>query len=1146
MKKKLTIGSSRFHAVKKALLIMKLSFLLILVGALQVSAKVNGQTEITLKLNQVEISRVLSTIEKQGTYRFLYNSRLKDIHDKIDIDVDRTGIQDVLKKVFTGTDLTYKLLDNNLIVVVSSALTLQDIQVTGKVTGGNGEALSNVSVSVKGTSRGTTTDNAGNFTLTAPETATLVVSYIGYEPQEIKVNSQSVINVKLVQSVKQMDQVVVIGYGSASKRDLTGSIVKVDGKEVQDKPNTNPISSLQSKVTGLSVVNDGTPGSQPDVRIRGTVSIGQVHPLYVVDGIFNDNIDYLNPNDIESIEVLKDPSSLAIFGVKGATGVIAITTKKAKLGQTVINFNTAFGFKKLVDKIKMVNGEQFKELFAEENANNGITTPFDYTGLTANTDWINAVTQTGKYNANNLSISGSTDKNRFNLGLGYTFDEGIVRHEKLDRMLVSFNDEFKVNKAVKIGVNLNVTRQNNPYSAIYRLDDARKAVPLVSDGTKRFHVQDPYGTDSLDLDIYSGLNTALQNSGVVNPVLEIENTWDKRVNIEYRTVGSVYAEFNFLKYFTFRSTWYGDVSNVNDRQYTPLYYAYNPVDNTPYLYSQSTSLTENDVDYKKWQQDQILTFKKSFGDHNITATAGFTTYYFGHFQRQVYVKQGTGANGTPIPDDKRFWYINSGFGVVDPSISQTGGTDGHTYSEQNEYTTASVLARLLYNYKSKYFINGSFRDDASSQIPDKNRHQQFWAVGAAWDISKEDFMNNQHIFDYLKLKGSIGVLGNQSASYLDGTPINYPFYPKLNTGVNAVFGTNIYSAARASYIPNPDLKWETVNAKEIGIELNAFNNRLHFEANYYNKTTENLMTYVSRASLGIDDELINGGSIRNWGEEFAATWNQNINKDFSISIGGNITFLKNKVLSLSADVPNGVLQVTRENNGEAISETKPGQPIAYFKGYVVEGVYQSYTDILKSPNASALGAYRPGDLKFKDVNGDGKITSDDRTFIGNPTPDFMYGGSISVTYKGLTLSCDVGGVYGNEIYRVWGSLESPFQRVNYPAFKLNRWHGPGTSNWDPLLSQADRFNYQGSSYNIEDGSFFRIRNLQLSYSFAKNMISGAKMRDARVFINVQNLKTWKHNSGYTAEFGGNATSFGYDAAGGAIPVVTTFGLNVTF
>jgi len=372
MKKNLTIGGSRFHAVKKALLIMKLSFLLILAGALQVSANVNGQIKVSLKLDKVEISKALNTIEKQGTYRFLYNSRLESIRQKIDIDVSNLEIRDVLSQMFKGTDLTYKMLDNNLIVVVSGTLTVQDIKITGKVTGEGGEGLSGASVSLKGTSRGTTTDNTGNFTLTVPENGTIVISSIGFETREIAINSQSVINVKLTTANKVMDQVVVIGYGTVNKRDLTGSIVKIDGKEIADKPNTNPVSSLQSKVAGLYVVNNGTPGKEPDIRIRGTVSIGQVHPLYVVDGIFNDNIDYLNPNDIESIEVLKDPSSLAIFGVRGATGAIVITTKKAKSGQVLVNFNSTYGFKNLVDKIKLTNASQFKTLFAEENANNNV------------------------------------------------------------------------------------------------------------------------------------------------------------------------------------------------------------------------------------------------------------------------------------------------------------------------------------------------------------------------------------------------------------------------------------------------------------------------------------------------------------------------------------------------------------------------------------------------------------------------------------------------------------------------------------------------------------------------------------------------------------------------------------------------------
>ncbi|MEO7962043.1 MAG: hypothetical protein ABIR19_10880, partial [Ginsengibacter sp.] len=430
--------------------------------------------------------------------------------------------------------------------------------------------------------------------------------------------------------------------------------------------------------------------------------------------------------------------------------------------------------------------------------------------------------------------------------------------------------------------------------------------------------------------------------------------------------------------------------------------------------------------------------------------------------------------------------------------------------------------------------------------PPQNRNQQFWALGAAWEISREDFMQSQQTIDFLKLKGSIGVLGNQSASQLDGTPINYPFYPNLITGTNAVFGTTVYSAARRSYLPNPNLKWETVEAQEVGIELNAFQSRLHFEANYYSKTTKNLLTYVSRSEIGLEDELINGGSIRNRGEEFTASWNQDISSDFTLNIGGNISFLQNKVLSLSADLPTGILSRRFQNNGSAESRTMPGFPIGSFYGYVVDGIYQSNEDISKALDASSIGSYRPGDFKFKDVNGDGKITSDDRTVIGNPTPDFTYGGSIAIGYKGLSLTVDVVGVYGNEVFRTWGSLESPFQRVNYSAEKLDRWNGPGTSNWVPILGQGDRFNYNGSSYNIEDGSYFRIRNLQLAYNLTNSLISKIGGKNARVYVNVQNLKTWKNNLGYTAEFGGDATAFGYDNAGGAIPVVSTVGLNITF
>ncbi len=1116
---------------------MKLAIFIVLFTAFQVKASPSSGQNVNVSMNNTEIKKVLKTIERDGNFRFLFNSDLRDIKKKVNFSASNLSVTEALKMLFSGTNLTYKVLNNNLVVVLSTVEEEnKSVKVTGKITGENGEPLAGVSVQEKGTGNGTSTDNNGVYTITVDNNATLVFTSIGFESQEIKVNSRSVIDIKLLQAIKKVDEVVVIGYGTASKRDLTGSIVKVSGKDIADKPNTNPVASLQGRVAGLSVVNNGTPGAAPDIRIRGTVSIGQVHPLYVVDGIFNDNIDYLNPNDIESIEILKDPSSLAIFGVKGATGVIAITTKKAKAGQVVVNFNTAYGTKKLVDKIKMANADEFKTLFAEENANDGVATP-DYSALTANTDWIDVVTRTGKFNTNNLSVSGSTEKNKFNLGLGYVTDEGIIKHEKLERMQLSFGDEFKLNKAIKIGINLNASRQNNPFGADWVLDAARKVMPQVSAGTKSFRVANPYGGDSITTNIYSGLNVAMQSAGVVNPLLEVESTWDKRSNIEYRTVGSVFGELSFMKYFNFRSTFYADISNVNNRQYSPLYYAYNPMNNTPYLYNSKTQVSENDDTYRKFQQDHILTFRKGFGDHNLTATAGLTTYYFSHFGRSGVAKPYTTGNALPIPDDKRFWYMNTQFNDPVNTFASSG---------QNEYSTASVLGRVLYNYKNKYYFNASLRDDASSQIPEQNRHQKFWAIGAAWDLTKESFMQNVKVIDFLKLKGSMGVLGNQSASYLDGSTINYPFYPRLNTGLAANFGTTTYLAAENSYEPSVDLKWETVQAQEIGFELNAFNNRLHFEANYFNKTTKDLMTFVDRSSQGLKAILENGGSIRNWGEEFSATWNQAVAKDFNVNVGGNITFLKNEVISVNDKIPAGYLSRGFMNNGSAESRTQPGLPIGSFYGYVVEGLYQSYADVLNSPVASAVGAYGPGDFKFKDLNGDGKITADDRTVIGNPTPKFSYGTFINATYKNFNLGIDMGGVYGNQVFRTWGSLESPFQRVNYSAEKMNRWHGEGTSNWVPIISQGHRFNYNGSTYNIEDGSYFRIRNIQLGYNFSQKLISKAKMKNLRAYMNIQNPKTWKNNLGYTAEFGGGATAFGYDNAGGAIPVVTTFGLNVTF
>ncbi|MDP1763231.1 MAG: TonB-dependent receptor [Sediminibacterium sp.] len=1095
---------------------MKLTIALLLFVSLHVYGSGYSQSKITLSLPSANLKEALKQIEKRSQFRFLYNQQTLKNTGKVSLKLLNASLVETMIKLLDGTGINYQLLGNDLVVLNTSqaagVLSPQPVKISGRILGADGTPVAGASVMVKGSKNGTAANSNGQFTLTVADDAVLVISAIGFVTQEVSVIGKIEINLILQVIANNLNEVVVIGYGTASKRDLTGSIVKIEGKEVADKPNTNPVSSLQGKVAGLSIVNSGTPGAEPDIRIRGTVSIGAVKPLYVVDGIFNDNIDYINPNDIESIEVLKDPSSLAIFGVRGASGVIAITTKKAKTGQLIVNFNSSFGTKQLVDKIAMVDAAGFKTLFDEEQNNIGVplNQRFDYTRWTGNTDWVKALTRTALFNSNNISVTGSTEKNKFYMGVGYITDEGVVKHEKLDKLIFNVNDELKVSKTFKIGFNLNAFRQNLPFSqANGLLYDARRVLPIT----------EPYNTAN---DAYTQL--AIQSAQIGNPLMNLENKWDKELRTEFRTVGSVFAELNFLRNFTLRSTFFADISSLDERRYNPLINTYNPTIGASGLVfvdpnNRTTSVNQGNSKWSKFQQDHILTFRKSFGDHSFTAIAGFTTYFnkfnglFGNVSQRV--------TGDAIPNDKRFWYVDNGFG--DPTTKRAN-------SSQWERATVSSLFRVLYNYKGKYLLNGSFRRDGSSQISPFNRYKNFYSVGAAWELTKEKFMEKQELFNFFKLKASWGILGVQNTYGYD-----YPFYPALLTGNTAVFGNSIVPAYSLSYEPRRDLTWETVNAKEIGIELYALNNRLHVEAAYYSKLTKDIMTIVPTGAGRY--RLDNVGDLRNKGFELSAGWNQKLAKDWSFSIDANITTFNNNVVDLGGN--------RLPASEERPNQTEAGYPIGYFYGYVVEGLYQSYADKLGSPKVVGYD-YGPGDFKYKDINGDGVIDTKDRTQIGNPTPDFMYGISLHASYKGFDFGADFNGVYGNEIYRFWGSSELPFTTFNYAAFKMNRWTGEGTSNWDPILGANHTINRLPSTYGIEDGSYFRIRNLQLGYNFNSELLKKAYIKNIRIFANVQNLKTFKRNSGYTPEFGGTATSFGIDNGNGPVPLVFTGGINVTF
>ncbi len=996
-----------------------------------------------------------------------------------------------------------------LVALISAgSLFAQNIRVQGVITDKKtGETLIGTTVTQKGTSNGTITSVTGEFTISVPQNSVLVVSYIGYLPQEVKVVDGSKLSIQLDQDNKTLDEVVVVGYGTASKRDLTGSIVKISSKDLTGKPNTNPVASLQGKVTGLSVVNSGQPGSEPDIRIRGTVSRNQTKPLYIVDGIFNDNISFVNPADIESMEVLKDPSSLAIFGVRGANGVIIVTTKKGVEGKVSVSVNTSLGVKNIVGTPKMTDRTGFMTLYDEQRANQGSAAYPSYGLFAGNSNWVDLISQKNALiNSNSISISSGTDKNKLYVGFGYMDEQGLIKNETYNKFTFSVNDELKINKNLKIGINVNGSKANMPQ--LHDFISSINATPIV----------EPFNTTN---GVYNKLPDAIGGPQIGNPLMFVEGNKNTQLNKEYRFIANGFLEYTFLKDFTFKVNYYADLGFNDGTTYTPKYRVYNAESDAVVDWNTKSMVQQYKNNYSKIQQDYLLTYKKQFGDHGITLLGGFTTYFENYSQTKGQVSQYAG--GDPIPYDKRWWYLDV-YPYGDPS-SRIILTDANSPSEWDR-STVSILFRALYNYKGKYNLNASFRRDGSSEISPSHRYQNFWAVGGAWYLSQEGFMQGQTLFDNLKLKASIGQLGNQY------TGVHYPYYPNYEAGSSAVFGSNIVPAYVLAYKNNPNLKWETVDAYEGGVEMDMLHNRLHFEANYYDKRTKDLLTFVE--DNGKNRFYMNSGSIKSSGFEFLATWNQSVNKDLSYSISGNLTTLNNRVLGVWKDG-------YKYYDGNSVTEA--GNPIGYFYGYQVEGIYQSYADKLASP-VNTLGDYGPGDLKFKDVNGDNKINSDDRVKIGNPTPDFTYGFSGTLNYKGFDLVVDFQGVYGNEVWRSWGNGAS-FAVFNYRDARLGRWTGAGTSNWEPKVGN-DAINNLPSSYMIEDGSYIRLRNVQLGYNFNHKSLSKLGISSLRFYVSGQNLVTWKHNSGFTPEAGGSATQFGVDNGGYPVPAVTTAGLNITF
>lgn len=903
-----------------------------------------------------------------------------------------------------------------------------EITISGKVTGGSGEGIPGVSITVKGTALGTSTNTQGNYSLVAPNNATLVVSAVGFGTQEIEVAGRTTIDIKLAGAAAQLEQVVVVGYGTQRKRDLTGSITSISGNEIAKQPNVNPVSSLQGKVAGLTVVNTGRAGASPTVRIRGINSTGNADPLYVVDGVFQTNIDYINPGDIESMEVLRDPSSIAIFGLQGGNGVIIVTTKRAARGDTRISLQSSVGIQSVVNKIKLTDAEGFKRLYTQQLTNLGVGAP-DFRQFTGNTDWQDEIFRDAIINNNTLSISTSGERSSTLISLGYNMQEGVLRNDKFQRFVGRINQDIKLGKAIRIGGDITGTywKLNPPQASI---TNALWAAPIVP-------VKSPNG-------IYYSM-PGFQRAQVGNPVARIDRFDETSMPSGYRAVGSIFGELKFAQSFTWRSAFYTDLGFNNNRSYSPLAF---PVINlgegtvpadTFLDRTINTGVSQSQDQFRKFQQDHTLTFDKSFqGGHKLTAMVGFTTLY----QGATSISGSRTDTTLNIPNSPDFWYLNVVNDADNPIFNGGSGWDE---------SFMSYLARVNYAFANKYLVNATFRRDGSSKFSTDNRWGTFGSLGIGWVISDENFFSNVKVIDFLKFRGAWGTVGSGL-----GLGRNL-FRPGLNTSIEAVFGDRVFGAVRPAYVPDENLHWEVVRGIDVGIDFRAVANRLNGELTFYDRTTNDILTRLTLlGTAGNYDFLTNLGTISNKGVELSLGWSDRIGSELTYRLGANFSYNKNNVESIG---PNLNFQIL--GNG-GTNRTVTGETIGHFYGYQQIGIYQTVADMDKM---ATMVTSLPGDIAYADINKDGKIDQADRTILGSPFPDYNFGASFSLGYKGFDFLIEGQGVAGNMIYTERRTLN--FAVLNFEQNRLNAWNGPGTSNVEPIINSNRGNNYLFSSYFLE-------------------------------------------------------------------------------
>jgi len=1045
---------------KQIFRIMRIStFLLMVCVFCSYAGNAHSQNaKVSIRMNNVKLDKILNEIENQTDYLFIYNNQV-DINKITSVKVKNEAVAQVLDRILSGTGINYELEGTHIILTTEAIKDLHAQQqaktVTGTVTDVSGEPIIGANIRIKGTTTGTITDIDGNFSIKAEPQSVIEVSYIGYLTQETVINNQKSIRFLLKEDTKTLDEVVVIGYGVQKKADLTGSVANINTEKLNTQSNANIGQALQGKIAGVDIVSQGgAPGSGTRIMVRGIGTLNNASPLYIVDGMYMNSIDHINPNDIASIDVLKDASSAAIYGSRAANGVIIVTTKEGSNteGKPIIDLSVNLGISTASKFLDMLDAKGWAEVTTI--ARQAIGKPaLDMATDLANkpdNDWQDIMFRPALMQNYNLSVKGGGKYSTYYTGLGYFNQDGIVKGTNYQRYNIQSKNDYK-RGIFSAGTNLIISfSHDKPLHQELRggmIGTILQSVPTLEkyDDTREGGYGGTYG------DVVN----------IPHPLAIIDDNIMDRYNENVKIFANLYAQIELFKGLKYKLNLTPDFSFERYKNYLNKYdfgLATNSI----------TQLTERQRRRRNILVENLLTFDRTFGEHKISALAGYTY------------------------QDSRFRHIQAYGEGLPQGLEEIDAATTNRSNEGNSWRSVltSILGRVFYSYQNKYLFTATIRRDGSSKFGKNNRYGYFPSFSLGWNVAEEKFMENVHWLDQLKLRGGYGVLGNQEID-------NYQYSSTITTGINYPDGNGgLLQGAFPKNFANPDIKWEETAMTNVGIDFMAFNNRLSLTADYYVKNTKDILLTVPIpiSSGGANDPIRNAGKIRNNGFEFNLGWMDQPNPDISYGINLIGSFNKNKVIAMGSE--SGSIKGGSTNQNITTSETKAGYPIGGYWLISTAGYFNSQeeVDAYAKDGKKIQPAAEPGDIKFVDANNDGVINDDDRVFQGSPFPDFTFALNGNMRYKNFDLSIGLQGVLGNKIYNATRqTLEDVTKGSNFLASCLDYWTPENKNASHPRLTWDDpnRNTRAESDRYLENGSYLRLRSVQLGYTFPQTWFKGA-------------------------------------------------------